>query len=76
MQVVASPNPVTDQLRFDLPADLVVSDIKVYSAAGQLVLTAKEGSEPLYVGALATGIYFSRIKFSNGQQATVRFVKR
>jgi|GEM_PF-4958428 hypothetical protein len=76
VQVVASPNPVTDQLRFDVPADLVVSDIKVYSATGQLVLTAKEGSEPLYVGALAAGIYFSRIEFADGQLATVRFVKQ
>lgn len=70
------PNPVTDLMRVDLPAD--AERLVVLGADGRMLLSqrAVPGPTQLDVARLAPGVYTLQLHGRNGSTARGRFVKR
>lgn len=70
------PNPVTDLMRVDLPAD--AERLVVLGADGRMLLSqrAVPGPTQLDVARLAPGVYTLQVHGRNGSTARGRFVKR
>ena len=71
-KMIVYPNPTSDELRIT-NYQLYTNDYSIYSVSGQLVKQGKLQGETttIYVGSLATGVYY--LKISGG---VVKFVKQ
>lgn len=84
MRLSAWPNPVTKELKIQLPLKLDAAEISVliYNARGQVIkgqeLTFAENQQFLTVtnlGSLNSGLYFCKVMI-NGRMYTASFIKQ
>jgi para-nitrobenzyl esterase len=71
-----APNPVSDVLFVQLPADMPRAKVQVYHSNGQLALsTWVENGKSIGLNHLPTGLYFARIVEQQSYFQAIRFVK-
>lgn len=73
LDVNTYPNPVTDVL--NISANVQISKIYVFDAAGRVLLTSG-ATNTLNVGGLTSGLHLLKIVFENGEERVVKFNKR
>ncbi len=74
ISIRAYPNPVQQTLFFHAPENGKIMRIEIFDAQGQLLLSA-ENQREIYVGHLATGMYFYQVQLAD-QYAGGRITKR
>jgi hypothetical protein len=68
------PNPATESVMLELPADLARSEIRIYNAKGRLVKNLKAApTQSIDISALPKGLYFIRLQ--NQDVRVLKFVK-
>ena len=67
------PNPVTDILYFDSPGS--ITELKIYSTAGKLVLSQTNVGSSVSVNQLAGGTYIMKVKLGN-KSYTKKIIKK
>ena len=69
------PNPVADELMVEVPAG--ATEVCIYNPAGQLVLRqpVQEGSQPLNVSKLHTGLYLLHLQGNGVLMGTSKVMK-
>lgn len=75
LNVAISPNPVLDEIKVETSFE--ISSIEVVNSAGiiQLKIQSNGFNDSIDVSELNTGIYFIRVKASDGNQVSSKFVK-
>lgn len=71
---VVSPNPASDNVRFELQAEAQVS---VYDLSGRMVVESRmgAGASEMNVSGLDNGVYFLSVIYADGTKEVARFVK-
>jgi hypothetical protein len=78
-EVLIYPNPVTDRLRVDMPIGAGIALAQWYDVSGRVLATARTSSATGYdfrLGDWPPGIYFLRLRLTDGRTLTRRIVKR
>lgn len=81
-QISYYPNPVKQELylRWDLPKDITVSSIELYSLTGQLLESFKNKAEinlqTIPFESYPRGVYAVVLIYSNGEQKTIKIIKQ
>jgi hypothetical protein len=63
------PNPASDRVQIQIPADRTLQSVRIFSLDGKLIATQmdrSEGNLQLDVSALQSGIYFLELEESTG----------
>lgn len=68
------PNPVSDVL--NIKTKLKIAEFTISDVSGKNVKTGLSGSNQVSVRDLKSGMYFLTIKYSDGQVATSKFIKK
>lgn len=68
------PNPVSNYLHVQLPADVAQVLYEVLDASGKLVLSGTPSGNQIDVNNLSAGYYHIKLKY-NGQESQAQFVK-
>ncbi len=71
------PNPATSELNLDIPEDMNVQSIRIFSVSGQVmrVITPEAGNDVINVSALESGIYFLSIE-TDEEVVNKKFIKQ
>ena len=71
---VVSPNPASDNVRFELAAE---AQVALYDLSGRMVMEQRmsAGASTLGVTALENGVYFLTVNYADGKKEVARFVK-
>ena len=76
------PNPVKDELflKWELIDENKVATIDLFSTNGQIlkkmIIKSNQDSEVISFQALASGIYFVSLNYTDGNQKQIKIVKR
>ncbi len=72
-KIKVSPNPFTNELRFDSNE---VKTVAIYNASGQLVKNVPVNAQVVSTADLAKGMYILHIKFEDGSVSTQKVLKQ
>ena len=81
-QISYYPNPVKQELylSWDLPKDITISSIELYSLTGQLLQSFKNKTEinlqTIPFESYPRGVYAVVLVYSNGEQKTIKIIKQ